>query len=260
MQKEEQDSFITVLRPNNFDFPDVTAAHTCRNGLVAIGGDLQPARLLAAYQRGIFPWYGDNQPILWWSFARRMVLFPPELKISRSLAKTLRNKIYAVTVNYAFDQVISNCADIKRFGQNGTWLLPEMQIAYRRLHQQGNACSFECWFMDKHEQLILAGGLYGVLIGKIFYGESMFAHATDASKIAFVHAVQFLQQQGVPIIDCQVHTDHLASLGAREIEHDDFIAYLQQYNLQSLPEQMSQQILVNHGVISELAGKSSLNY
>ncbi len=230
------------------DFPNVIEAHNERDGLVAIGGDLTPQRLLSAYRQGIFPWYDEDKPIMWWSFPQRMVLIPSQLKVSRSLAKSLRNKCYAVTVNYAFDRVIAACAATFRAGQNGTWLLPEMQDAYRQLHRQANACSFECWYLDEDGQVYLAGGLYGVLLGQIFYGESMFALATDASKIAFVHAVRYLQRLGVPMIDCQVYSQHLASLGAAEIAHEDFMAYLQQFNCRSLSETVTAQILVKQGV------------
>ena len=250
------DLSVKVLDPDNVEFPDVTEAHTKHDGLVAVGGDLQPQRLLAAYRRGIFPWYGDNLPIMWWSFPLRMVLLPKALKISRSLKKTLRNKVYEVTVNYAFDQVISACAKIERPGQNGRWLVPEMQAAYRKLYQQGNACSFECWYYDESGHKFLAGGLYGVVLGQIFYGESMFAHATDASKIAFVHAVHFLQQQGVPLIDCQVYSEHLASLGAGEIPHAEFMHYLQQYNSQLLPEPLHPKILASNATVSNTCNVS----
>ncbi|PIT36313.1 leucyl/phenylalanyl-tRNA--protein transferase [Snodgrassella alvi] len=240
---------IPQLSSTNLDFPDLETAQRERDGLVAIGGDLQPARILAAYRQGIFPWYGSDEPIMWWSFAQRMVLFPDELKISRSLAKNLRNKSYAVTMNYAFRQVLSNCAQTPRPGQNGTWLVPEMQYAYRALYQMQHACSFECWYQHADEQPYLAGGLYGVLIGRVFYGESMFAHAADASKIAFVHAVRYLQQQGVPMIDCQVYTSYLASFGGREIPFADFSACLLQYNPQSLPQPPEPRLLAGNGVV-----------
>ncbi|MCO6505762.1 leucyl/phenylalanyl-tRNA--protein transferase [Snodgrassella sp.] len=249
MSEPEYPSCIPVLDSESLDFPDIVAAQRQRDGLVAIGGDLNPARILAAYRQGIFPWYAPDEPIMWWAFAQRMVLFPTELKISRSLAKNLRNKPYAVTMNFAFRQVIANCAQTPRNGQNGTWLVPQMQQAYYALHQQHHACSFECWYQNADGQVFLAGGLYGVLLGQIFYGESMFAHASDASKIAFVHAVRYLQQQGVPLIDCQVYTSHLASFGAREIPFTDFIACLRQFNAQPLLQPVKPQILADNGVV-----------
>jgi leucyl/phenylalanyl-tRNA---protein transferase len=260
MSQAEYLPCIPVLSCESLDFPDIVQAQRQRDGLVAIGGDLCPARILAAYQRGIFPWYAPDEPIMWWAFARRMVLFPAELKISRSLAKNLRNKPYAVTMNYAFGQVIASCAHTARNGQNGTWLVPEMQQAYYALHQQQHACSFECWYQNADGQTFLAGGLYGVVLGRIFYGESMFAQAGDASKIAFVHAVRYLQQQGVPLIDCQVYTSHLASFGAREIPFTDFAASLYQFNAQPLPQPLKPQILASHGVVPLHCDNIHLNH
>ncbi|WP_239324186.1 leucyl/phenylalanyl-tRNA--protein transferase [Snodgrassella gandavensis] len=260
MNQPEYRPCIPVLCSENLDFPDIESAQRQRDGLVAIGGDLNPARILAAYRRGIFPWYAPDEPIMWWAFAQRMVLFPAELKISRSLAKHLRNKPYAVTMNYAFRQVIANCAQTPRNGQNGTWLVPEMQRAYYTLHQQQHACSFECWYQNTDGQAFLAGGLYGVLLGQIFYGESMFAHAGDASKIAFVHAVRYLQQQGVPLIDCQVYTNYLASFGAREIPFTDFAACLHQFNPQPLPQPVKPQVLADNGVIPLPSDNPYLNH
>ncbi|PIT13037.1 leucyl/phenylalanyl-tRNA--protein transferase [Snodgrassella alvi] len=260
MNQPEYRPCIPVLCSENLDFPDIEPAQSQRDGLVAIGGDLSPARILAAYRRGIFPWYAPDEPIMWWAFAQRMVLLPAELKISRSLAKNLRNKPYAVTMNYAFRQVITNCAQTPRNGQNGTWLVPEMQQAYYTLHQQQHACSFECWYQNAQGQAFLAGGLYGVLLGQIFYGESMFAHAGDASKIAFVHAVHYLQQQGVPLIDCQVYTDYLASFGAREIPFTDFAACLHQFNAQPLPLPVKPQVLADNGVIPLPGDSPYLNH
>lgn len=262
MNQPEYRLRVPVLSRYNLDFPDIETAQQQRDGLVAVGGDLSPARILAAYRQGIFPWYSPDEPIMWWSFAQRMVLFPAELKISRSLAKNLRNKPYAVTMNYAFRQVIANCAQTPRPGQNGTWLSAEMQQAYYSLHQQQYACSFECWYRDTDGNTILAGGLYGVLIGQIFYGESMFAHASDASKIAFVHAVHYLQQQGVPLIDCQVYTDYLASFGARKIPYAEFAAFLHEFNPRSLaqPDSFKSQILADNGVIPLPRDNPELNY
>lgn len=204
-------------------FPPVEQALAEPNGLLAAGGDLSPARLLAAYRRGIFPWYSAGEPILWWSPDPRMALFPAELKISRSLAKALRNKPYEVTFDTAFGQVMAACAAASRPGQHGTWITAEMQSAYGKLHELGYAHSVEVWLDGR-----LAGGLYGMALGRAFYGESMFSRQADASKIALVHLCRHLQSQGFGIIDCQMETAHLASLGARPIPRSDFIALLDQ--------------------------------
>ncbi|MEW6293202.1 MAG: leucyl/phenylalanyl-tRNA--protein transferase [Pseudomonadota bacterium] len=202
-------------------FPPVAQALKEPNGLLAGGGDLSPLRLLAAYRRGIFPWYSPGEPILWWSPDPRMVLFPGALRITRSLAKTLRNADYRVTLDSAFAQVIAACAAVPRPGQNGTWITTEMQQAYIRLHALGYAHSIETW---RGGQLV--GGLYGVAIGRAFCGESMFSHVTDASKIALAHLCRFLAERGFGIIDCQMETAHLTSLGARPIPRDDYLARL----------------------------------
>lgn len=202
-------------------FPPVVQALKEPNGLLAGGGDLSPQRLLAAYRRGIFPWYSPGEPILWWSPDPRMVLFPGALRITRSLAKTLRNADYRVTLDSAFEQVIAACGAVPRPGQNGTWITAEMQQAYIRLHALGHAHSVETW---RGGQLV--GGLYGVAIGRAFCGESMFSHATDASKIALAHLCRFLAGRGFGIIDCQMETAHLTSLGARPIPRDDYLARL----------------------------------
>lgn len=198
-------------------FPRLEFALKEPNGLLAAGGDLSLKRLLTAYRSGIFPWYNEGEPILWWSPDPRMVLFPFELKISRSLAKRLKNLDYEVRFNTAFREVMQCCASAQRRGQNGTWITEDIINGYCELHQAGFAHSAETWIDGK-----LAGGLYGVAIGKMFYGESMFHHATDASKIAFVHLVQRLQQQDFGMIDCQMKTPHLASLGAKEISRSEF--------------------------------------
>jgi leucyl/phenylalanyl-tRNA--protein transferase len=191
------------------------------NGLLAAGGDLSPARVLAAYRQGIFPWYSAGEPILWWSPDPRMVLFPAELKISRSLAKVLRNKPYDVTLDTVFAEVIVACAGTPRDGQNGTWITAEMQAAYCKLHELGYAHSVEVWMEGK-----LVGGLYGMALGHAFYGESMFSWRTNASKIALAHLCRHLQRRGFGIIDCQMETEHLASLGARPIPRSEFVALL----------------------------------
>lgn len=208
--------------PDEPVFPPVGRAATDPNGLLAAGGDLSPERLLAAYRRGIFPWYSAGEPILWWSPDPRMVLFPDALKISRSLAKTLRNADYEVRFDTAFDEVTTACAAAPRRGQPGTWITPEMRAAYRRLFDLGHAHSVETWIGGA-----LAGGLYGVAIGRAFYGESMFARSRDASKIALAHLCSRLQARGFGIIDCQMETAHLASLGARPIPRREFVARLE---------------------------------
>lgn len=202
-------------------FPPVESALVEPNGLLAAGGDLSSERLLLAYSQGIFPWYSFGEPILWWSPNPRMVLRPNELHIPRSLAKTLRHKPYEVRFDTAFRQVIQACADARRPGQDGTWIGSEIVEAYCRLHELGWAHSAECW-MDGE----LAGGLYGVAIGKMFYGESMFARRTDASKIAFAHLVRWLAQQGFELIDCQMQTAHLSRFGGHEILRSAFLAEL----------------------------------
>jgi leucyl/phenylalanyl-tRNA---protein transferase len=209
--------------PREAIFPPLESALTDPNGLLAAGGDLSPQRLLAAYRRGIFPWYSTGEPILWWSPDPRMVLLPDELKISASLAKTLRNAKYEVRLDSAFDGVVRACAGKPREGQTGTWITDEMQAAYRELHRLGHAHSVETWIDGK-----LAGGLYGVAIGQAFYGESMFTEVRDASKIALAHLCAHLKRRGFGIIDCQMETRHLASLGARPIPRRAFAARLDQ--------------------------------
>lgn len=203
------------------DFPPLSLALAEPNGLIAIGGDLSLSRLLNAYQHGIFPWFSEGEPIMWWSPNPRMVLFPDELKISNSLKKTLKNKPFEIRFNTAFREVISACSDTRRVGQAGTWITEEMINGYCALFEAGFAMSAECWLDN-----VLVGGCYGVKIGNMFYGESMFHHVTDASKVAFVSLVQKLKNAGVGMIDCQMKTAHLASFGAREISRDDFISQL----------------------------------
>ncbi len=203
-------------------FPPLELALREPSGLLCAGGDLTPQRLVLAYLNGIFPWYSPGEPILWWSPDPRMVLFPAEFRISRSLRKTLRNGNYRVRLDTEFKTVIRACARTPRKDQPGTWITPEIQAAYDKLHELGYAHSVETWVDET-----LVGGLYGIAIGKMFYGESMFAHATDASKIAIAHLVRFLDERGFGMIDCQMNTPHLASLGAREIPRDEFIDRLQ---------------------------------
>ena len=197
-------------------FPPVEKALRNPNGLLCAGADLSVARLLDAYRHGIFPWYSHGEPILWWSPDPRMVLYCAELKVSRSLSKNLRNKGYELRIDSAFAQVLRGCAD-----REDTWLGDRMQAAYVALHRAGHAHSFETWREGE-----LVGGLYGVRIGRMFYGESMFSRATDASKVALVRLVEFLLQENCPLIDCQMSTPLLASMGAREIPRRDFLRAL----------------------------------
>lgn len=202
-------------------FPPLDQALSEPNGLLCAGGNLTPARIVEAYRGGIFPWFSAGEPILWWSPDPRMVLFPAEFKISRSLHRSLRNGYYEIRLDSAFPEVIRACAETPRHGQPGTWITREMQRAYRQLFELGIAHSVEVW-IDRR----LAGGLYGLAIGRMFYGESMFAHVSDASKIAAAHLARFLETQGFGMIDCQMNTPHLASLGAREIPRGDFMSRL----------------------------------
>ena len=206
---------IPWLNPDT-PFPPPESALREPNGLLAAGGDLSPQRLIAAYTRGIFPWFNPGEPILWWSPDPRMVLFPAELKVSRSLRKTLKKPGHEIRVDTAFSRVMQACAE-PRHGQGGTWISPAMIAAYLELHQMGLAHSVETWVDGE-----LAGGLYGVALGRMFYGESMFSRRTDASKLAFVHLVRQLGRWNFGMIDCQMKTAHLASLGAREIPRAEF--------------------------------------
>ena len=201
-------------------FPPVDAALRDPNGLLCAGADLSVERLLTAYRGGIFPWYSGDEPILWWSPDPRMVLYCDELKVSRSLAKNFRNKGFEIRIDSAFSRVIRACAEPRK-GEPGTWLGKEMQAAYEALHRAGHAHSFETWLDDR-----LVGGLYGVAIGRAFFGESMFSRATDASKVALVALVEELRARGFPMIDCQQRTPLLASLGAREIPRRQFLRRL----------------------------------
>jgi len=202
-------------------FPPATAARQDMGGLLAIGADLSPQRILSAYLAGIFPWGTYEGHPLWYCPDPRMVLFPKEIRITRSLLKTLRRGDYEVRLDSDFAGVISRCAATPRPGQDGTWITPDMKAAYQKLHELGWAHSVETWVDGE-----LVGGLYGLAIGGMFYGESMFSHRTDASKIAFAHLARHLQQEGFGMIDCQMHTDHLASLGAREIAVAEFLERL----------------------------------
>ncbi len=211
------------------DFPDVERALRDPDGLLAIGGDLSPERVLDAYRHGIFPWYSQGQPILWWSPDPRCVLEPDALKISASLRKTLRKRPFRVTFNQAFPAVIRACAQPRRAGPD-TWITPEVLRAYTALHVAGHAVSVECW---KGEHLV--GGLYGLAIGRVFFGESMFSRATDASKVALVHLVHEMRLRGFRLLDCQVDSEHLQSLGATLMPRRKFSGMLAQYCSGNIP-------------------------
>jgi len=204
---------------NEIEFPPVELAEP--DGLLAIGGDLSPERLLKAYKLGIFPWY-QGKDILWWCPDPRFVLFPEELKISKSMLAVIKKQTFSFSMNTAFADVIRNCKTSERKDQYGTWITDEVEKAYIRLYQLGYGISAEAWNGKK-----LAGGLYGVLLGKIFFGESMFSYEANASKFAFIQLVQELKQRGVVVIDCQVYTQHLESLGARMIAGKKFISLLE---------------------------------
>lgn len=206
-------------------FPSVEQAREDMGGLLAVGADLQPDRLLDAYRHGIFPWGTINGLPLWYAPDPRMVLFPDEFRLTRSLRKTLRNGSFEVRFDSNFAGVMAACAATPRSGQDGTWITLEMENAYVRLHELGWAHSVETYENDT-----LVGGLYGLAIGRMFYGESMFAHRTDASKVAFAHLVRYLVCNQFGMIDCQMHTHHLASLGAREIPRTDFLTRMSVLN------------------------------
>jgi leucyl/phenylalanyl-tRNA--protein transferase len=203
-------------------FPDPDQALTEPDGLLAVGGDLSVERLLIAYRQGIFPWYQDGQPILWWSPDPRAVLFPPELHVSRSLRRTLRKNRFTVSINQDFAGVIAGCAT-KR-SDTGTWITSDMEHAYQQLHDAGHAHAIEVWRDEK-----LVGGLYGVNIGRVFFGESMFSRQTDASKVALVQLIHICRERGIDLIDCQITSAHLASLGSRQISRTEFLKLLHRY-------------------------------
>ncbi len=216
---------LPVLDPTNPEqaFPPLHKALNDPNGLLAMGGCLSRTRLINAYQEGIFPWYNPGEPILWWSPNPRLVLFPDELIVSRSLRKTLRKNVFTVTFDQAFSEVVSACAQPRK-DSIGTWITEDIYQAYCNLHQIGIAHSAEAWFEDR-----LVGGLYGVAIGRVFFGESMFHYQTDASKVVFASLVEQLKNWGYQLIDCQVHTQHLESFGAQEIDRVEFASLLKTY-------------------------------
>ncbi|WP_447555753.1 leucyl/phenylalanyl-tRNA--protein transferase [Vreelandella sp. EE22] len=207
-------------------FPDTATALETPNGLLAAGGELSPPWLVEAYRRGIFPWYSDGDPVLWWSPDPRMVMAPANFRLHRSLAKRLRNGGFSVTLNQYFDQVINACA-APRQDEPGTWINPDMRLAYLNLHELGIAHSIEVHLEDR-----LVGGLYGVAMGPVFFGESMFSTVPDASKVALAYLARAMADRGGEMIDCQMYTPHLERLGAATIARKTFISYLDQW----LPE------------------------
>lgn len=212
------------LDPEYPGFPDPEESEP--DGLLAIGGDLSPERLLTAYANGIFPWYDEGQPLLWWSLDPRMVLFPDEFRYSKSLRRVVRSGRYEVRTDTAFEAVMRHCAAVPREGQDGTWITDDMVEAYTRLHDLGLAHSFETYCDGK-----LVGGLYGISLGRFFFGESMFHTLPDASKTAFVHLVQYACEHGFKLIDAQQQTRHLASLGARPIPRSQYLSILRTLDL-----------------------------
>ncbi|MCF6279236.1 MAG: leucyl/phenylalanyl-tRNA--protein transferase [Flavobacteriaceae bacterium] len=204
---------------NKLEFPSVNQAN--QYGMVAVGGDLSTDRLLLAYKSGIFPWYSDGEPIVWYSPNPRMVLFPDKLKVSKSMRQILKKGTFKVTFNQAFEEVIANCKTVNRTaqGETGTWITDEMKTAYIKLHKLGIAKSVEVW-----QDNTLVGGLYGLEIKDIFCGESMFSNVSNASKVAFIHLIK---NNNYKLIDCQVYNDHLASLGAEEVSREEFLFFLQ---------------------------------
>ncbi|WP_271856287.1 leucyl/phenylalanyl-tRNA--protein transferase [Patiriisocius marinus] len=211
-----------VILNNDLWFPEVSTAN--EDGIIAIGGDLSPQRLILAYSSGIFPWFNEGEPVIWWSPDPRMVLFPENFYKSKTFRKTLRTHNYRISINEAFEQVIHQCAIIKRDGQGGTWITSEMESAYLALHNSDDAMSIEIW-----EDKTLVGGLYGVYLKKqkVFCGESMFHKKTDVSKIALSHLVDFCLKENIKVVDCQVYTSHLESLGAEEISRLEFLKNLE---------------------------------
>ncbi|WP_405412388.1 leucyl/phenylalanyl-tRNA--protein transferase [Maribacter sp. Asnod1-A12] len=200
-------------------FPPVDSANV--EGLLAVGGDLSPERLLLAYQSGIFPWFDNDSIILWWSPDPRMILYPNQIKISKSMRKVIRNEQFRLTKNTCFREVLEYCSSVPREGQDGTWITDDMKNAYVELHQKGIAKSYEVWEGDS-----LVGGLYGVDLGNIFCGESMFSLTSNASKFAFIKLAEELKAKDYKVIDCQLHTDHLESMGAQEIPRKEFMKFL----------------------------------
>ena len=234
---------IPLLYPNDYTFPDPFYALEECDGVVGISRDLDTGRLLSAYRQGIFPWFSEDGWFFWHTIDPRAVIVPENLHIGRSLAKTLRNKPYRVTVNQCFETVIAHCAAFPRPGQDGTWIVPEFQAAYTELHRLGHAHSFECFYPDETGRLKLAGGFYGVQIGRVFYGESMFALEPDASKIAFARAVPFLAGLDIELIDCQQDTLHMYRFGSEPIPFAEFQTTLQRLNALPLKEALGARVV-----------------
>jgi leucyl/phenylalanyl-tRNA--protein transferase len=205
-------------------FPPVEEASS--EGILAVGGDLSVERLVLAYKNGIFPWFDADEPILWWSPPERMVVNPHDYKVSKSIRNILNRNIFEVTVNKDFESVIKNCQTIERKGQVGTWISEDIIASYTKLHERGYAKSFEVWQIDSQSSWELVGGLYGVDLGHVFCGESMFSKVPNASKIAFVSLIQYLKENNYKLLDCQVHNDHLEKLGAFEISRETFMKVL----------------------------------
>mgnify|MGYP003646287443 FL=1 len=201
------------------EFPSIESANP--EGLLAAGGDLSPERILLAYKNGIFPWFNEDSLVLWWSPDPRMVLFPEKVKISKSMRKVLQSDQFRLTKDTSFEHVLESCSRVKRIGQDGTWITPNMKKAYIKLHELGIAKSYEVWEKDN-----LVGGLYGIDLGHVFCGESMFSTVSNASKFAFIHLAQELKLKNYKLIDCQVYTEHLERLGAEEITRKEFIKFL----------------------------------
>ncbi len=216
--------------PDEYIFPDPQLAEP--DGLLAVGGDLNPARLLAAYQQGIFPWYSDREPILWWSPVPRLILLPEEFHLPKRLARTLRKKRFEVRADTAFAEVISSCAAIRQENGEGTWITEEMQKAYIQLHKLGFAHSVESWYEGE-----LVGGLYGVCLDRVFFGESMFSRKSDASKVAFATLMNNAEQLNLRAVDCQMTTQHLLRFGSREVSREEFDDLLEQFIQERIPQQ-----------------------
>ena len=205
-------------------FPPVEEASS--EGILAVGGDLSVERLVLAYKNGIFPWFDADEPILWWSPPERMVVNPHDYRVSKSIRNILNRNIFEVTINKDFESVIKNCQTIERKGQDGTWISEDIIASYTKLHERGYAKSFEVWQIDSQSSWELVGGLYGVDLGHVFCGESMFSKVPNASKIAFVSLIQYLKENNYKLLDCQVHNDHLEKLGAFEISRETFMKVL----------------------------------
>jgi leucyl/phenylalanyl-tRNA--protein transferase len=212
------------LLSNDLYFPPVEEASY--EGILAVGGDLSVERLVLAYKNGIFPWFDADEPILWWSPPERMVVNPHDYRVSKSIRNILNRNIFEVTINKDFESVIKNCQTIERKGQDGTWISEDIIASYTKLHKRGYAKSIEVWQIDSQSNWELVGGLYGVDLGTVFCGESMFSKVPNASKIAFVSLIQYLKENNYKLLDCQVHNDHLEKLGAFEISRETFMKVL----------------------------------